>query len=317
MKAIKLALDKQKDQKRNDFFKEFLAGGFGGICFVLTFHPYDTIKVKMQTMPCIKGQAPLFAGNISCLKHTIRTEGCRGLYKGMLSPLIGVSPMFAFCFLGYDIGNKLQTPSKPNNEYSYPQIFISGMTAGLLSGLVLGPTERIKCLVQAQSFNVNTSLSGGLIPDANATKYSGTIDCLKKVYKEGGIRSVFKGTLVTLYRDVPSTGFYFVTYELLKKEMNLTPNEKELDMYKVMKILFAGGMAGVVNWVIAYPADVAKSKYQIAGKDAYKNILEVYKEIVNVNGYGAFYKGFGMFVIGAFVADAACFLGYEVAKAHI
>lgn len=264
----------------------------------------------MQTMPCEKGKSPFYKSNMSCLKHTIKHEGFRGLYKGMLSPLLSVSPMFALCFLGYDIGNKIQTPSLPNKEYSYPQIYFSGMIAGLFSGLVLGPTERIKCLVQAQ--DINSTLSGGLIPDK--AKYSGTIDCLRQVYKEGGMRSVFKGTLLTLYRDVPSTGFYFVAYEFLKKEMNMKQNERVSDVYSQLKVLFAGGMAGVVNWVIAYPVDVAKSKYQTAGNDAYKNILHVYKEIVNVQGYGAFYKGFGMFVIGAFVADAACFYGYEVAR---
>ena len=35
----------------------------------------------------------------------------------MFAPLLGVTPMFAICFLGFGIGKKMQTPSKPNNEY--------------------------------------------------------------------------------------------------------------------------------------------------------------------------------------------------------
>ena len=57
-------------------------------------------------------------------KNKIIVKKNKGLYKGMLSPLFGVTPMFALCFLGYDLGKKLQTPSLPNNEYrSYKSSF--------------------------------------------------------------------------------------------------------------------------------------------------------------------------------------------------
>ena len=86
--------------------------------------------------------------------------------------------------------------------------------------MVLAPFERIKCLVQSQPFEYV------LLNNENTKKkYSGTIDCLKKVYNEGGIRSVYKGSLLTCLRDIPSTGFYFVTYEFLKKRLSLKTNK--------------------------------------------------------------------------------------------
>lgn len=42
--------------------KYFLSGGFGGICTVISGHPLDTIKVRLQTQPVPeKGQKPLYA----------------------------------------------------------------------------------------------------------------------------------------------------------------------------------------------------------------------------------------------------------------
>lgn len=35
-------------------------------------------------------------------------QGFFGLYKGMAAPVVGVTPMFAVCFLGFGIGKKLQ-----------------------------------------------------------------------------------------------------------------------------------------------------------------------------------------------------------------
>lgn len=130
----------------------------------------------------------------------------------MFAPLVGVTPMFAICFLGFGIGKKLQQPSKPNNEYRYlvrlliytadksplfsyslPQIFSAGLLAGVFTTVIMAPGERIKCLLQIQA-------------NEGTKKYNGSIDCAAKLYKEGGIRSVFKGTGATLMRDVPASG---------------------------------------------------------------------------------------------------------------
>ena len=94
------------------------------------------------------------------------------------------------------------------------------MLSGVFSSIILGPTERIKCLIQAQPFRANLNASHSLITEV---KYSGTIDCVRKVFAEGGMKSIFKGTFLTLLRDVPSTGFYFITYETLKKKFALDP----------------------------------------------------------------------------------------------
>jgi hypothetical protein len=53
--------------------------------------------------------------------------------------------------------------------------------------IVMAPGERIKCLLQVQQ-------GGG------EQKYNGMVDCAKKLYKEGGIRSIYKGSLATVLR---------------------------------------------------------------------------------------------------------------------
>lgn len=35
------------------------------------------------------------------------------------------------------------------------------------------------------------------------TKYTGALDCAKKVYQESGIRGIYKGTVLTLMRGKP------------------------------------------------------------------------------------------------------------------
>lgn len=61
--------------------------------------------------------------------------------------------------------------------------------AGVFTTVVMVPGERIKCLLQVQAM-------GG----KGEIKYKGPVDVAKKLYKEGGIRSIYRGTAATLLR---------------------------------------------------------------------------------------------------------------------
>lgn len=88
----------------------------------------------------------------------------------------------------------------------------------------MAPGERIKCLLQIQSAS-NTE-----------KKYNGTLDCAKKLYKEGGIRSIYKGTAATLMRDVPASGVYFATYDWFKKK--LAESSEYYFLFQINSLIF-------------------------------------------------------------------------------
>uniref|UniRef100_A0A7M4FGM5 Solute carrier family 25 member 20 n=1 Tax=Crocodylus porosus TaxID=8502 RepID=A0A7M4FGM5_CROPO len=143
-------------------------------------------------------------------------------------------------------------------------------------------------------------------------KYSGPVDCMKQLYREAGIRGVYKGTVLTLMRDVPASGMYFMTYEWLKN--TLTPEGKSVSDLSVPQVLFAGGMAGIFNWAVAIPPDVLKSRFQTAPPGKYPNgFRDVLRDLIREEGVSSLYKGFTAVMIRAFPANAACFLGFEVA----
>ncbi|KAG9483433.1 hypothetical protein GDO78_009382, partial [Eleutherodactylus coqui] len=234
------------------------------------------IKVRIQTQPKpAAGQLPLYSGTFDCFKKTLVNEGIKGLYKGMAAPIIGVTPMFAVCFFGFGLGKKLQQ-KHPEEVLTYPQLFAAGMLSGVFTTAIMAPGERIKCLLQIQAAS-------------GEVKYAGPMDCAKQIYREAGIRGVYKGTVLTLMRAYVS----------------------ELS---VPRILFAGGMAGIFNWAVAIPPDVLKSRFQTAPAGKYPNgFRDVLRELIREEGIGSLYKGFTPVMLRAFPANAACFLGFEVA----
>jgi solute carrier family 25 carnitine/acylcarnitine transporter 20/29 len=79
--------------------KDLTAGTFAGVAQLLVGHPFDTIKVKLQSQPApLPGQAPKFRGAIDAVKQTIAAEGPKGLYKGMGAPLATVAVLNAVLF---------------------------------------------------------------------------------------------------------------------------------------------------------------------------------------------------------------------------
>ncbi|KAF0692675.1 Aste57867_16260 [Aphanomyces stellatus] len=291
--------------------KSFLSGGFGGMCLVAAGHPLDLIKVNMQTMPAPEpGQAPLYSSAMDCARKIVAKDGPKGLYRGMSAPLVGVTPIFAICFWGYDMGALLARKAAGMNDtdkLSMNQIMFAGGFSAIPTTVVMAPGERIKCLLQIQS----QAVARGETP-----KYSGMGDCAKKLYASGGIRSLFTGWEATLLRDVPGSIGYFGGYEGIKRV--LTPAGQSPDELNAFRTFVAGGMAGVINWVVAIPPDVIKSRIQAAPEGTYKEgvsgIIDAYKKLVSAEGHGALFKGVGPAMARAFPANAACFLGVEVSK---
>lgn len=281
--------------------KDFLAGGFGGMCLVFAGHPLDTIKVRLQTMPKPQaGSPPLYKGTFDCAAKIVSKEGPLGLYRGMGAPLTGVSPMFAVCFFGYGIGKRIQQKDA-SDPLTIIQIFNAGMISALFTTAIMAPGERIKCLLQVQAANTSANV-----------KYNGPIDCAKQLYREGGIRSIYKGTAATLLRDIPASGMYFASYELLQEA--LTPEGKSRSDLSATRTLIAGGLAGIANWSVAIPPDVLKSRLQIAPAGKYpRGIRDVFVELRREEGLRALYKGATPVFLRAFPANAACFFGYEYA----
>ena len=60
--------------------KNIVSGTFSGIAVCLVGHPFDTLKVRLQTQPVDR---PVYKGLLDCFVKTMKWEGIGGLYKGV------------------------------------------------------------------------------------------------------------------------------------------------------------------------------------------------------------------------------------------
>lgn len=269
-----------------DNIKSFGAGGFGGVCAVLTGHPFDLVKVRLQT--------GVYKTTAECLKGTVAKDGLFGFYRGVMPPLLGVTPMFAVSFWGYDLGKKIvgNVRLKKVEDFTIGEISTAGFISAVPTTLVAAPFERVKVMMQIQEGKASM---GSVVAE---------------MYRTGGIRSIFKGSAATLARDGPGSALYFATYEYLKESLS-TPGQ---DM-SLLAVSVAGGFAGVAMWLGVFPVDTIKSTQQSSNVSI--SIATATKQIYAKGGIKGFFPGVGPALARSFPANAATFVGVEVFKNYI
>eukprot|EP00092_Neocalanus_flemingeri_P020174 GFUD01021844.1.p1 GENE.GFUD01021844.1~~GFUD01021844.1.p1 ORF type:complete len:278 (+),score=32.08 GFUD01021844.1:109-942(+) len=250
-------------------------------------------QVRLQTQ---SAQNPLYKGTWDCLSQTVKKEGIFALYKGMGAPLVGVAPIFAISFMGFGIGKKIQQ-SSPDEALGPAQLAAAGFLSGFMTTVIMAPGERIKCLLQVQQ------------AATGPPKYSGPADVVKSLDSKRGPTNIAKSAAATATRDAPASAAYFASYELIQRWLQ-GPDRQKLT---VGTTLFAGGMAGVFNWVVAIPMDVCKNRLQAAPEGKYTGAMDVLSKLLKTEGPTALWKGATPIMLRSFPANAACFLGYEAA----
>jgi solute carrier family 25 carnitine/acylcarnitine transporter 20/29 len=190
-----------------------------------------------------------------------------------------------------------------NKQYSVAQVSAAGFFSAIPMTLITAPFERVKIILQIQG---QKELKPGEKP-----KYSGGLDVVRQLYKEGGIRSVYRGSAMTLARDGPGSAAYFATYEIIKRKLTPKDENGQPGKLSLTAVCVAGGTAGVAMWIPVFPVDTVKSRLQSGAGNL--SIGGTIRQLYSKGGIKAFFPGMGPAMARAVPANAATFLGVELA----
>ncbi|DBB06434.1 TPA: hypothetical protein ACH3X1_011992 [Trebouxia sp. C0004] len=148
---------------------DLTAGTFAGAASLVVGHPFDTIKVKLQSQPRpLPGYQPQYASAMDAVRKTMAEGGVHSLFRGMGAPFATVAFYNAILFAARgQMESMLAHPD--GSSLSVSDQALAGLGAGTAGALIACPTELIKCRLQAQAgSNVSaahihvTSLPAGL-----------------------------------------------------------------------------------------------------------------------------------------------------------
>ncbi|KAI9307657.1 mitochondrial carrier domain-containing protein [Cunninghamella echinulata] len=272
---------------KTETIPSFFSGLVGGLAGLVVGHPF--VKVRLQS----RELASRYRGTWHCFFTIIRQEKFFGLYKGMA----GVAGVNALVFGSHSYLMSLQAKNRNDQNTSLPPLrdtFFAGLGAGVITSLVTCPMELAKVQLQNQTSNTIT----------------GPIDCLNKLYKAGGLRMCFTGLTATTLREL-SFGPYFLLYASIHRYFS---NGERDDDDNPIRVILAGGMAGIGAWCSTYAADVVKTRIQ-SEPHRYKNTLDCFKQCYREEGWRVFFRGLSPTIVRAFPSNAATFMAYTWAMA--
>lgn len=263
-----------------DSLYSFFLGSIAGCIGATAVYPIDLVKTRMQAQ---KHNA-LYANSLDCLKKILRAEGFRGLYSGLGAQLIGVAPEKAIKLTVNDLVRGIGTDD--NGKITMKWEILAGMTAGGCQVIFTNPLEIVKIRLQMQG-NVKP-VGPGEIPLKHLTA--------SQIVRQLGLRGLYKGASACLLRDMPFSAIYFPVYANLKKYMfGFDPSDQtKKQRLSTWQLLVSGALAGAPAAFFTTPADVIKTRLQVAGKKnevKYKGIFDCGAAILKQEGPSAFFKG--------------------------
>ncbi|KAI5303739.1 hypothetical protein KEM56_007237 [Ascosphaera pollenicola] len=293
-------------QEKRDY-KGFLAGVFSGITKCTVGHPFDTIKVRLQTSTTSR-----FSGPIDCVLKTVRNEGVLGMYKGMTPPLVGWMFMDSLMLGSLTLYRRLlqehvfaprQKDQKKEQKLPWYGHGIAGLGAGSTVSFIAAPVEHLKARLQIQ-----------YAAKKKDRMYSGPLDCAKKIYNAHGVKGLYHGLCSTLF----FRSFFFcwwASYDLLT-----TLLKKHTDLSTPSVNFWAGGLSAQVFWLTSYPSDIVKQRIMtdsLGGQlnDGTPRFRRWKDAAVAVGreggGFKAYWRGFVPCFLRAFPANATALVAFE------
>jgi len=273
-----------------DTLKPFIFGGISGIVATSCIQPIDTVKVRIQIVGETAGKGAKI-GPLAIGKDILNKEGLNGLYKGIDSAIFrqityGTARLGTFTFLNnrkiQELGGK-KPDLLTNAGYA--------VTAGFIASMIGNPADLV--LVRFQS---DSSL-----PEADRRGYKNVFDAFRRVVKEEGLYTLWRGASPTVGRAVSLTLGQMASFPEFKKLVNgargLGAGEED-----VLTRIVASSLAGVVCAAFSLPFDNLKTKLQkmktgVDGSKPYSGLFDCFRKSVAREGVTGLWIGLPTYII--------------------
>ncbi|KAK2531356.1 hypothetical protein Q9966_008686 [Columba livia] len=297
----------------------------------------------------------MYKNSFDCFKKVLRYEGFFGLYRGLLPQLLGVAPEKAIKLTVNDfVRDKFMTKdgSVPlaaeilaggcdlSEQLAY--YWVNDNTPWF--GLVLSVRVTayfIWCIDFVQA-NVNTLESNkdkstselhflcGIAVEAGGSQviFTNPLEIVKirlqvageittgprvsalTVLRDLGFFGLYKGAKACFLRDIPFSAIYFPCYAHLKASL-----ANEDGRVSPGNLLLAGSIAGMPAASLVTPADVIKTRLQVAaraGQTTYSGVVDCFVKILREEGPKALWKGAGARVFRSSPQFGVTLVTYEL-----
>lgn len=281
-----MAENAKRQAKEKNFLIDFTVGGVSAAVSKTAVAPIERVKLLLQTQDSnpdiLSGRIQRYTGITNCFARVSREQGVLSLWRGNLANCIRYFPTQAFNFAFKDTF-KAMFP-KYNQKTEFWKFFGANVASGGMAGAAS------LCIVYPLDF-ARTRLAADVGKGAER-EFKGLTDCLVKVSKTTGSRSLYQGFVVSVQGIIVYRGAYFGMYDTAKTVIF----EDERNGNVIFKWMVAQTVTALAG-VISYPFDTVRRRMMMmAGRKTgqelqYTSTMDCWRKVAQNEGMGAFFKG--------------------------
>ncbi|CAG8447673.1 6990_t:CDS:2, partial [Acaulospora morrowiae] len=195
---IKRRMSKEGGTVKLTAVQHLTASAQAGIITAFVTNPLWVVKTRM----CATSQNDLgaYKGLLDGLYRIARYEGIRGLYRGMIPAMFGVSHG-AIQFMVYEEMKKWgykRTPGENRDRLDNFEYLLMAASSKIVATVATYPYQLVRARLQNQKLE---------------QEYLGVIGTIKKTYRFEGVLGFYKGLAPNVIRVLPGTCITFLVYE--------------------------------------------------------------------------------------------------------
>ncbi|XP_071730389.1 mitochondrial carrier protein CoAc1-like [Rutidosis leptorrhynchoides] len=189
---------------------------------------------------------------------------------------------------------------------------LAGSAAGAVAILSTYPLDLARTLLAYQVVDTKAIIKSGSVSTIAQPRYTSTRNVLAGVYREAGVRGLYRGLGPTLMGILPYAGLRFCVYEELKRHVS------EEQHKSIAMSLSCGAIAAIIGQTITNPLDVVKRQMQVEnmqdGNTRHKNTWKGITTIVSKQGWRQLFAGLSVNYLKIVPSTAIGFTAYDLLK---
>ncbi|KAF2870181.1 mitochondrial carrier domain-containing protein [Massariosphaeria phaeospora] len=312
-----------------------LAGASGGLATAIITSPLDVLRTRLQSdyyhllsrpiqtvyPPFAPAPTHLLGASLRHLRETFQiinsvryTEGWRGFFRGLGPSLAGVVPATAIKFYVYGNCKRLGAHVLGCGEDAAIVHAQAAVAAGIATSTATNPIWLVKTRLQLDK-------SRGQTGPGTARQYKNSLDCVRQVLRQEGIRGLYRG-LSASYLGTVETALHLVLYERLKMlysrvlgGINLQNSTGRDELIKWVSTSGAAGSSKLAAVLMTYPHEVVRTRLRQAPKEngvpKYAGLLQCFRLIGRQEGLIGLYGGLTPHIMRAIPSSVITLGVYE------
>eukprot|EP00884_Botryococcus_braunii_P003139 jgi/Botrbrau1/12826/Bobra.20_1s0016.1 len=186
---------------------------------------------------------------------------------------------------------------------------VAGAASGALARVVVGPLDVVKIRLQVQLEPVKAGVHSVTVK----SKYTGFTQALCTIFREEGVRGLWRGTVPGLLLTVPYTSVQFAVLQQLHSAADRAGLQK--GKWATSVSFLSGAGAGAAATIASYPFDLLRTTLAAQGEPkVYRGLGDAARGIVHKFGIKGLYRGMGATLVEIIPYAAVQFGMYDVCK---